>query len=275
MKIPTHQSNKTQRHEIVVNHLALLNEYDFTEPHRHQYIEFFYFIKGGGSHKIDFIDFPIVENSVHIVAPGQVHQMARELDSEGYVILFELPAIQAHNSIENFLFEHVCMDASELEPAYRFDEEDAKSWKQRVEHIFRLYQSDSELDQLALRNEIQAFCIGCMKKKSNTSTAKDSNYLKFRRILKDHFRDLKKVKEYAERMSISEKSLNDLVKKHTGKPASTVIYNQIIMEAKRLLHTRLSIKETAYELNFNDPAHFSKFFKAQTGISPSDFQNNA
>jgi AraC-like DNA-binding protein len=45
------------------------------------------------------------------------------------------------------------------------------------------------------------------------------------------------------------------------------------MEAKRLLRTGMSVKESAYALNFDDPGHFSKFFKNKTGESPSDFQN--
>jgi AraC-like DNA-binding protein len=84
---------------------------------------------------------------------------------------------------------------------------------------------------------------------------------------------MKKVKEYSEALNMSEKSLNEIVKRHTGESISSIIYKQIIMEAKRLLNTRLSIKETAYTLNFEDPAHFSKFFKTKTGVSPSEFQN--
>ena len=72
--IPTHESNQTSKKEIIVNQLKQLNDYDFNAAHRHNYFEFFYFIKGGGTHKIDFIDFPIKEGSVHIVGPGQVHR---------------------------------------------------------------------------------------------------------------------------------------------------------------------------------------------------------
>jgi len=35
----------------------------------------------------------------------------------------------------------------------------------------------------------------------------------------------------------------------------------------------LSSKEIAYELGFHDPAHFSKLFKAQMGLSPKEFCN--
>ena len=55
--IPTYSSDKTNNMKIVVNHLTQLNTYDFTEPHRHDYFEFFYFKKGGGTHYIDFVEF--------------------------------------------------------------------------------------------------------------------------------------------------------------------------------------------------------------------------
>ena len=45
------------------------------EPHRHNYFELFFFLKGGGFHKVDFVKFNIESNCAHIIAPGQVHQM--------------------------------------------------------------------------------------------------------------------------------------------------------------------------------------------------------
>ena len=75
--IPIHNSDKTKRKEVLVNRLSTLNDYDFSEPHRHDYFEFFYFEKGGGNHVIDFKEFEIQENSIQIVAPGQVHQINR------------------------------------------------------------------------------------------------------------------------------------------------------------------------------------------------------
>jgi AraC family transcriptional activator of pobA len=74
-------------------------------------------------------------------------------------------------------------------------------------------------------------------------------------------------------LNITEKQLNEILHQRTGETVSTLIYKQLILEAKRLLNTGIAAKEVAYELNFQDPAHFSKFFKTQTGLSPSDFKN--
>jgi AraC-like DNA-binding protein len=48
------------------------------------------------------------------------------------------------------------------------------------------------------------------------------------------------------------------------------------MEAKRLLYyTDKSIKEISGDLGFEDAAHFTKFFKNQLKMSPSDFKKSA
>lgn len=272
--IPTHTSKETSERGIVVHHLAQLNDYDYTEPHRHDYFEFFFFKQGGGEHIIDFIPFEIHANSVHIVAPGQVHQMKRALDSEGHVVLFELSAIHPPAVMENFLFEHICMDAGELNPVFRFAPEHKELLEQRMQTIFDALKRGGELDKLRLVNELQLFCLACMEVAGDKGESVNSDYLRFRRALKDHYKNLKKVKDYADLLHITERALNDLCKSHAGTSASEVIYKHIIMEAKRLLRTGITVKESAYALHFDDPAHFSKFFKAQTGFSPSDFQNN-
>ncbi len=272
--IPTHHSNKTSNMTIVVNHLEQLNEYDHTEPHRHDYYELFYFLEGGGSHFIDFIEFPIRGNSVHIVGPGQVHQMNRALDSEGYVVLFTLESMDHPKEIESFLFEHSLLASDELSPVYRFKENFKKELSEKVENIYKRCKSNSTLDRLKLVNDLQFLFICCMGKKIQDPTGLNTTYFHFRKLLKTNFKTMKKVKEYADALNISDRSLNQIVKKQTGKTASEIMYLQIIMEAKRYLRTGMNIKEVAYSLNFDDPAHFSKFFKSQTGLAPLDFQNN-
>ncbi len=50
------------------------------------------------------------------------------------------------------------------------------------------------------------------------------------------------------------------------------ITNRLITEAQRkLYYSKLSVKELAYELGFNDPDYFSRLFKKSTGKSISEF----
>jgi AraC-like DNA-binding protein len=55
--------------------------------------------------------------------------------------------------------------------------------------------------------------------------------------------------------------------------ASSLIQGRILLEAKRLLKvSEMSVKDIVYDLGFYDHASFSKFFKAQTGMTPSQFK---
>jgi YesN/AraC family two-component response regulator len=60
----------------------------------------------------------------------------------------------------------------------------------------------------------------------------------------------------------------------TGSTTTEIISNRIMMEAKILLkQTHWSISEIAYTLGYEDPAHFSKYFKKQTSFTPVAFRS--
>lgn len=274
--IPIHDFSGQNAKAIKVNQLNELTNYDFGQPHRHNYFEFFVFQKGGGFHMIDFVEFPIESNSIHIVAPGQVHMMKRELNSNGHVILFETDVFESNHFVSNFLFDHICLSLDEFPPTYLFSVDKQQEIKNTMQVIWKDYQSDAQLKNEFVLSNLIVLLIQCMRTRENIATGEAGKtnklYADFRRLLKNNFSKIKKVKDYAQTLAITEKQLNEIIQARTGLSASAIIYRQLILEAKRLLKTNISAKEVAYELNFDDPAHFSKFFKTQTGISPGDFQ---
>ena len=273
--IPIHEFKDKKHLQLIVNQLASLTEYDSTAPHRHDYFELFIFEKGGGTHVIDFESFPIHDRSIHIVAPGKVHQVSRALNSNGYVILFHA-ALLNDSMIGDFLFDHTCYSVQEYAPNYTFNEAQQVQIFDTAHRIWDDYSTDHPLKQEFVMHQLALLCIHCLRVRPAfvpvQSSANSKIYQEFRRLLYRSFRELKKVKEYAALLHVTEKQLNEVVKTQTGISASTVIYKQIIMEAQRLLNTGMSAKEVAFDLQFDDPAHFSKFFKNQTGIPPSEFQ---
>ena len=47
---------------------------------------------------------------------------------------------------------------------------------------------------------------------------------------------------------------------------------KMALAAERLQQPGTLVKEVAYELNFDDPFHFSRVFKKVFGISPQSFK---
>lgn len=79
---------------------------------------------------------------------------------------------------------------------------------------------------------------------------------------------------YANRLGLTPKYLSKLIKQVSGRSAPDWIDSFVILEAKNLLkYSDVSIKEIVYQLNFPNPSVFYKFFKAHTGLTPSEYRN--
>jgi AraC family transcriptional activator of pobA len=83
------------------------------------------------------------------------------------------------------------------------------------------------------------------------------------------------VQYLSERMNISPSYLSDMLRSLTGQNAQQHIHNKLIEKAKeKISTTSLSISEIAYELGFEHPQSFSKFFKTKTSLSPLQFRRS-
>ena len=99
--------------------------------------------------------------------------------------------------------------------------------------------------------------------------------LQFSRCAEKHYREHRGVKFYAEQLCLTPKYLSTCVKKVSGKTAGEWINYYVIRDAKKMLQERnMTVKEVAYQLNFNDQLIFGKYFKRQTGISPAKFKTS-
>ncbi len=97
----------------------------------------------------------------------------------------------------------------------------------------------------------------------------------FNVLVEEHFKTKKSVKEYAELMYKSPKTITNVFGKYSEESPLRVIHNRVIMEAKRLLfYTDKSAKEIGYELGYKDPAQFSKLFKNVVGMTTTEFKNS-
>ena len=71
-------------------------------------------------------------------------------------------------------------------------------------------------------------------------------------------------------IGMSRTSLHRKIKALTGKSITLFIRRYRIIKAEKLIkNTNLPISEIAYQLGFNDPAHFSRSFSIEFGMSPT------
>jgi len=105
---------------------------------------------------------------------------------------------------------------------------------------------------------------------------KDRNvelYRRFQHLLETNYSKKMSVKFYASHLAVSSSYLTEVVRKVSGFPTSHHVQQRIIAEAKRKAFIDgTSLKEIAYQLGFECPAYFSRFFKSYSGRRFCDFK---
>lgn len=88
---------------------------------------------------------------------------------------------------------------------------------------------------------------------------------------------LPNVQYFADKFGLTANYLGDIVKHFTQKSALENIHDFVIKKAKELLieNQKMNTTEVAYELGFEYPNYFSKFFKKQVGLSPKEYRLQA
>lgn len=101
-------------------------------------------------------------------------------------------------------------------------------------------------------------------------------YYSFLNLLNENLSKTHRVTEYADKLKLSEKSLNRACQAIAQSSAQSIIHQKINFEAKRqLVHDQSSAKEIAYSVGFADPIQFSKFFKQHNGFTPLEYRKKA
>ena len=244
------------------------------EIHRHS----FYFVlilkKGDGAHTIDFVSYPVTDNSIFIIRPGQVHELTLSKNCEGF--LLQIPI--------DYFFDADTKQNLKKVTQQNYYLPDVES----LEKIFALMNAiiQEELDkkskfEYVIKTNLQLFFIELLRQENSLLVAREDQYTNsdilesFQDLIANNIAKHKQVYWYASQLHLSTHQLNSITKTTLGKTCSEIINDHILLEAKRyLLATANQINQISWHLGYEDVSYFIRFFKKHSGYSPEAFRNN-
>jgi AraC family transcriptional activator of pobA len=228
--------------------------------------------------EIDHVPLSLTDEEIVSLTPLQ-HLEVKKMEGEIQTLLFNsnFYCIYGHDnevSCGGLLF-HGSSEVMRL----KLSVEEVALISQIVENMKGEFQNADSLQEEMLRILLKRFIIICTRiarQKLDISVEKEHSFDIVRRyyvLVDNHFREKKQVRDYADLLFRSPKTLSNLFSA-CGLPSPlSVIHERVISEAKRmLLYTTKTAKEITTILGFEDQASFSRFFKQQTGESISRFR---
>lgn len=256
-------------------------EVDDGTPHVHTFYEILWFQEGEGRHFVDFQEYPVRPGSIFFLTPGQVHHFDGSSDYRGVAIKLCTDFMQSRGDDSDLFVKYNVFHTFDTTPYYIIDECTARQLAALVAEMEKELSTPDNFGHIdVLRSLLKLFLIrvhrdGRQEGELRLDDLKPSHrlFVMFRRVLEKEFTHMHSVQDYADALNVAVRTLNKCVNECSGRSPLTFINDRIMLEAKRQVrYTNLMIKEIAYNLGYDDPSYFVKFFKRQTGYLPSEFR---
>ncbi|NIJ45633.1 AraC-like DNA-binding protein [Wenyingzhuangia heitensis] len=259
--------------------LQIKNKHSDHDPyayHRLTFYVIFIITQGEVQHWVDFNSCQLKTGDSLLVSKGQIHAFDKKSNYQGYLVVFT----------DAFLLKHLSNSMlHKLE--YLFDTfSGIKSFHSPTENNTLINVLNTELNSAP--KEIAADLTSSLlsiyllkllvKNKDVNPILLDKNqevFNKFRALVEKNYTQTRDAKKYASDLHISYKHLNTICKAITKNTAKAFIDNFVILEGKRyLVASTDTVKEISYQLGFDEPTNFQKFFKKHTQLTAKEFRSH-
>ncbi|GAA5089890.1 helix-turn-helix domain-containing protein [Chryseobacterium ginsengisoli] len=235
-----------------------------------------------GRNNYDFQDGTLV-----FISPGQVMGIqpgVQTFDPKGWALLFHPDLIRG-----TFLGKHI-----QEYSFFSYNSNEALHLSEKEREIildcfskiqYEMEQSIDKHSKTLIASNIELFLQYCTRFYDRQFITRDNSIKgileRFEHLLNDYYASekpnligLPSVTYCANELNLSPNYFGDLIKKETGTSAQEYIQAKVINLAKeRIFDINQSISEIAYTLGFKYPQHFTRLFKAKTGMSPLEYRN--
>lgn len=218
------------------------------------------------------------------VAPGQVggkEDNGEQVSITGWALLFH-PDLLRGTPLEKRIRDYSFFDYRVNEALHMSDREHdilVSLMRRMREELDNERDAQQDAILVGYIGLVLNFCQRFYNRQFQSREAENSDILvRFNRLLADYYEQqlqlklgLPTVQYCADRLCLSPNYFGDVVKSTTCDTASNHIRRFVIRFAKNGLSAGESVAQVADRLGFEYPQHFSRMFRRQEGITPSEY----
>jgi len=253
-------------------------------PHLHDFYSIIWIESGEAIHATEFVEYSLKADTILFVPPGLKHRMYIDKSVSGTYILFNEDFIQYNRTNHVPLKDYRLFNNPEFKSLITVFPDQRIKLNNITGMIFEELRNSDDYSQDIILNLLHFFLLESRRifdqqnqePKKEPDTTPDVTIIKFKQLIEENYITQKTVSPYAEMLNINPSCLNELAKRTTGITAGELIRNRVIDETKKLLFSSSqSGKEIAFQLGFDDPAYFSRFFRKYTGTTLKEFREHS
>ncbi len=237
-------------------------------PHSHDFYEILFFENSSGTHYIDFEAQPVCPDRIYMLLPGQIHYL-NDTSLSAKALLFDKNFLDiAALQLQLFVpFQEVKFvdSTSESRPVFG-----------KLLELIQMEQQSETINFNLIKHYLQALLLALDKYYKPTVNKKLNDRLfSVFELIKTYCTTQREPDFYAAKLQCSPKYLGSLLKSATGKTLKQHLDQQLLLEIKKQLLQDHPISSIAYNLQFEDPSYFGRFFKKHTGLTPIQFREKS
>ncbi|WP_029904360.1 AraC family transcriptional regulator [Prevotella sp. 10(H)] len=243
----------------------------FDNYQRYDFFQLLWFTKveGDNIYFLDFNEYKIKEDQIVLIFPGQIDKLNIE-GKEGY-------SFAIHNDTFYNITQHINSDYLNgyFSNSFISLDNNTKEILEKLKVLMYLeYTSGNRLILMESYMEAFLFHVSALFHDTHSLNNGDSFVAELMKLIDKNFISQRETDFYADTLGVTNRRVNEICKKGTGKTVKQHLQEKLILEIKKEIRLRKkSLKEIAFDLGFNEPAYFTRFFKQHTSLTPTEFRD--
>jgi len=251
------------------------NQFEF---HKVSFYVILLFTQNTGLYNLNFKDYYFKKGTLFTLRKDNIHKFYKS-KGKGMLLVFTENFIVNHSNKLEASNTFLLFNEMLASPKLQLNEVEYNAITTLINLIKKEYlEVNDGYSPNIVRNLVQIVIANLFRIKLKDNIVFDNNkylsmFLELQELVEKDCFNNKRVSFYANKMGVTTKTLNNVTQSIIHKSAKSLINDIVIIQSKRLIiNSQDSLTEIAYQVGFDEPTNFFKYFRKYTGVSPSQFR---